>query len=42
MQKYSFTHTFRTKIKQGRLQKGIALTANPKKEHHHGGAVRLV
>jgi hypothetical protein len=42
MQKHSFAHTFHTKIKQGRLQKGIASTANPKKEHHHGGAVRLV
>jgi hypothetical protein len=38
----SFTHTFRTKIKQGQLQKGGASTANPKKEHHHGGADRLV
>jgi hypothetical protein len=38
----SFAHTFRAKIKQGRLQKGGASTANPKKEHHYGGAVRLV
>jgi hypothetical protein len=42
MQKHSFAHTFRAKIKQGRLQKGGASTANPKKEHHHGGAVCLV
>jgi hypothetical protein len=42
MQKHSFAHTFCTKIKQGQLQKGIASIANPKKEHHHGGAVRLV
>jgi hypothetical protein len=42
MQKHSFAHTFRAKIKQGRLQKGSASTANPKKEHHHGGAIRLV
>jgi hypothetical protein len=42
MQKHSFAHTFRAKIKQGRLQKGGASTANPKKEHHHGGAVHLV
>jgi hypothetical protein len=42
MKKHSFAHTFCTKIKQGRLQKGGASTANPKKEHHHGGAVRLV
>jgi hypothetical protein len=38
MQNHSFAHTFCAKIKQGQLQKG----ANPKKEHHHGGAVRLV
>jgi hypothetical protein len=38
MQKHSFAHTFSAKIKQGRLQKG----ANPKKEHHHVVAVRLV
>jgi hypothetical protein len=42
MQKHSFAHTFRAKIKQGRLQKGSASTANPEKEHHHGGAVCLV
>jgi hypothetical protein len=42
MQKYSFAHTFCAKIKQGQLQKGSASTTNPKKEHHHGGAVRLV
>jgi hypothetical protein len=41
MQKHSFAHTFCAKIKQG-LQKGSASTANPKKEHHHGGAVCLV
>jgi hypothetical protein len=40
MQKHSFAHTFRTKIKHGRLKKGGASTANPKKEHHHGGAIR--
>jgi hypothetical protein len=39
MQKHSFAHTFRAKIKHGRLKKGGASTANPKKEHHHGGAV---
>jgi hypothetical protein len=39
MQKHSFAHTFCTKIKHGRLKKGGASTANPKKEHHHGGAV---
>jgi hypothetical protein len=38
----SFAHTFCAKIKQGRLQKGGATTANPKKEHHHGEAVCLV
>ncbi len=38
----SFTHTFHAKIKQGRLQKGGASTANPKKEHYHGEAVCLV
>jgi hypothetical protein len=38
----SFAHTFRAKIKQGLLQKGGASTANPKKEHHHGGAICLV
>jgi hypothetical protein len=38
----SFTHTFHAKIKQGRLQKGGVSTANPKKEHHYGGAVCLV
>jgi hypothetical protein len=43
MQKYSFAHTFHAKIKQqGRLQQGGASAANPKKEHNHGGAVRLV
>jgi hypothetical protein len=42
MQKHSFAHTFRAKKKQGQLQKGIASTANPKKEHHNGGAVCLV
>jgi hypothetical protein len=42
MQKHSFAHTFHAKIKQGQLQKGGASTANPKKEHHHGGAVCLV
>jgi hypothetical protein len=31
MQKHSFAHTFCAKIKQGRLQKGGASTANPKK-----------
>jgi hypothetical protein len=41
MQKHSFADTFRAKTKQG-LQKGGASTANPKKEHHHGGAIRLV
>jgi hypothetical protein len=40
MQKHSFAHTFRTKIKHGRIKKGGASTANPKKEHCHGGAVR--
>jgi hypothetical protein len=39
MQKHSFPHTFRAKIKHGRLKKGGASTANPKKEHHHGLAV---
>jgi hypothetical protein len=39
MQKHSFVHTFRAKIKHGQLKKGDASTANPKKEHHHGGAV---
>jgi hypothetical protein len=38
MQKHSFAHTFHAKIKQGLLKKG----ANPKKEHHHGGAIHLV
>jgi hypothetical protein len=33
---------YRAKIKQGRLKKGGASTANPKKEHKDGGAVRLV
>jgi hypothetical protein len=42
MQKHSFAHTFRAKIKQGRAKKGGASTVNPKKEHHHGGAVCLV
>jgi hypothetical protein len=42
MQKQSFAHTFRAKIKQSQLQKGGASTTNPKKEHHHGGAVCLV
>jgi hypothetical protein len=28
--------------KTGRLQKGSASTANPKKEHHHGEAIHLV
>jgi hypothetical protein len=42
MQKHSFSHTFHAKIKQGRLQKGGASTTNPKKEHHHSGAVHLV
>jgi hypothetical protein len=42
MQKHSFAHTFRAKIIQGRLQKGSASTTHPKKEHHHGGAIRLV
>jgi hypothetical protein len=42
MQKHSVAHTFPTKKKQGRLQKGGTSTANPKKEHQHGGAVRLV
>jgi hypothetical protein len=42
MQKHSFAHTFRTKIKQGRLQKGGASTINPKKELHDGGAICLV
>ncbi len=37
----SFAHTFRAKIKQGRLQKWGASTDNPKKEHHHGGAVHF-
>jgi hypothetical protein len=37
----SFARTFRAKIKEGRLQKGGASMANPKKEHHHGGAFRL-
>jgi hypothetical protein len=40
MQKHSFAHNFRAKIKHGRLKKGGASTANPKKEHHHGGAIR--
>jgi hypothetical protein len=31
MQKHSFAHTVGAKIKQGRLQKGSASTANPKK-----------
>jgi hypothetical protein len=31
MQKHSFAHTFRTKIKQGRLQNGSASTATLKK-----------
>jgi hypothetical protein len=39
---HSFVHTFCAKIKQGQLQKGSTSTANPKKEHHHGEAVRLV
>jgi hypothetical protein len=39
MQKHSFAHTFHAKKKHGRLKKGGASTANPKKEHHHGGAV---
>jgi hypothetical protein len=39
MQKHSFAHTFRDKIKHGRLNKRGTSTANPKKEHHHGGAV---
>jgi hypothetical protein len=39
MQKHCFPHTFCTKIKHGRLKKGGASTANPKKEHHYGGAV---
>jgi hypothetical protein len=39
MQKHSFAHTFRVKIKQGQLQKGGASTANPKKEHYHGTMV---
>jgi hypothetical protein len=38
MQKHSFARTFHTKKKQGQLKKG----ANPKKEHHHGGAICLV
>jgi hypothetical protein len=43
MQKHSFAHTlFRAKIKQGQLQKGGTSTANPKKEHHHGGAICLI
>jgi hypothetical protein len=42
MQKHSFADTFCAKIKQGRPQKGDASTANPKKEHHHVGAVCLV
>jgi hypothetical protein len=36
MQKHSFAHTFRAKIKHGQLKKGGASNANPKKEHHHG------
>jgi hypothetical protein len=36
MQKHSFAHTFPAKIKHGRLKKGGASNANPKKEHHHG------
>jgi hypothetical protein len=40
MQKHNFAHTFCAKIKQG-LQKGGASAVNPKKEHHHGGAVCL-
>jgi hypothetical protein len=39
MQKHNFAHTFCAKVKHGRLKKGDASTANPKKEHHHGGAV---
>ncbi len=39
MQKHSFAHTFRAKIKHGRLKKGGASSVNPKKEHHHRGAV---
>jgi hypothetical protein len=39
MQKHSFAHTFHAKIKHGRLKKGGASTANPKKTHYHGGAV---
>jgi hypothetical protein len=39
MQKHIFAHTFRAKIKHGRLKIGGASTANPKKEHHRGGAV---
>jgi hypothetical protein len=42
MQKHGFAHTFCTKIKQGRLQKGGTSTANPKKEHRHGGAICMV
>jgi hypothetical protein len=42
MQKHSFAHTFCAKIKQGQLQKGGASTANPEKEHPHGGVVCLV
>jgi hypothetical protein len=38
MQKHGFAHTFCAKIKQGQQKKG----ANPKKEHHHGGAICLV
>jgi hypothetical protein len=36
MQKHSFAHTFRAKIKHGRQKIGGASNANPKKEHHHG------
>jgi hypothetical protein len=42
MQKHSFAHAIHAKIKQGRLQKGGTSTANPKEEHHHGGAICLV
>jgi hypothetical protein len=42
MQKHSFTHTFCARIKQGQLEKGSTSTANPKKEHHHSGAICLV
>jgi hypothetical protein len=39
---HSFAHIFCAKIKQGQLRKGGASTANPNKEHHHGGAIHLV